>query len=196
MQLSQYFTRRPCRMKLESGPVTRIVFPKLTPIGNEESVYLQVHFRRKEGRRERSRLRCPPLPDPPKVDSSPSPPDHGKSLNPTSAPPSLPPPSYTASASTSPLLSAVLLVGRSPSRSVPLWTSIHPVHAAKLRERERERERGTGESTRVYRVNLDVLPAPKAKPDSKAAEKRPRREKLEMSSCLPSPFNFVQVGII
>ena len=38
------------------------------------------------------------------------------------------------------------------SRSVPLWTSIHPVHAAK--QRERERDEG-GQGTRVYRVNLD-----------------------------------------
>ena len=109
------------------------------------AVHLQVHFRRKRG----SRLRCsPPSPSsaliPPK--STPSP-DHGKSLNPT-FPSSLPAPSYHYAhrrppPPQHPTVRTAVLVGRSPAwslgRPVPLWTSIHPVHAEKRRGRGRAR---------------------------------------------------------
>ena len=109
------------------------------------SVYLQVHFRRKGG----SRLRCSPpslslfLLDPPK--STPSP-DHGKSLNPTFLPSHLPLTHTVASSAASSASHRSHCGSRgslacSLGRSVPLWTSIHPVHAEKRRGCRRGRAR-------------------------------------------------------
>ena len=120
------------------------------------SVYLQVHFRREEG----SRLRCSPpslslfLLDPPK--STPSP-DHGKSLNPT-FPPSLTPSSAASSASHRSHCGSRGSLACPLGRSVPLWTSIHPVHAEKRRGRRRGRARVFTELTWTYCMQ--------AKPDS------------------------------
>ena len=134
--------------------VVGIVYLKLTPIGSEGvwSTCKSTFERAREG----SRLRCSPLPDPPK--STPSA-DHGKSLNPT-FPPSLPPSHTHRRLSIHRLFSAshcgpLGSVGRGRGRS----RCGHP--SIQFMRRNRERARGEGEGgrahARVYRVNLDIL---------------------------------------